>query len=468
MTAALQSSTDVSCCESQALPDLRQCTTATRNACKLCTPLGACLVFKGVRGCIPFLHGSQGCATYIRRYLISHFREPMDIAASNFSEDTAVFGGAKNLQTGLRNVQRQYEPEVIGLATTCLSETIGEDMPAMVHEAREKVTPLPPVVHVSTASYRGSHVHGFHDAVKALVTQLATSTPPHERAALLPGMVSAADLRHLRELAAAFALPIALLPDYSDTLDGGTWSDYETIPAGGTTVAEISQIPGAPAVIELGATLVSRADTAACWLAEHFGTPRQALPLPIGIRHSDLLLEALSTVSGQPIPAELLAERGRLIDSIVDAHKVTFGKRAIVFGEADLVIGLTSFLCEIGILPVLCACGGKTGDFDVALRAAVPDLPAETQVRNGADFADITAEARELVPDLLVGNSKGYPLARELDIPLIRTGFPIHDRIGGQRVLHVGHRGAQCLFDSIANALLERKQTHSATGYSYL
>jgi len=29
---------------------------------------------------------------YIRRYLISHFREPVDIASTNFSEDAAVFG----------------------------------------------------------------------------------------------------------------------------------------------------------------------------------------------------------------------------------------------------------------------------------------------------------------------------------------------------------------------------------------
>jgi nitrogenase molybdenum-iron protein alpha/beta subunit len=53
---------------------------ATQNACKLCAPLGAALVFKGIRGAVPLLHGSQGCSTYIRRYLISHFREPVDIA----------------------------------------------------------------------------------------------------------------------------------------------------------------------------------------------------------------------------------------------------------------------------------------------------------------------------------------------------------------------------------------------------
>ena len=80
--------------------ETRQPSSATRNACKLCAPLGACLAFRGVEGAIPLLHGSQGCATYIRRYMISHFREPMDIASSNFGETAAIFGGRENLPPG--------------------------------------------------------------------------------------------------------------------------------------------------------------------------------------------------------------------------------------------------------------------------------------------------------------------------------------------------------------------------------
>lgn len=449
-------------------PDLSHCTAATRNACKLCTPLGACLVYRGVRGAIPFLHGSQGCSTYIRRYLISHFREPMDIAASNFSEDTAVFGGAKNLLAGMANVTRQYKPEMIGLATTCLSETIGEDMPALVQQCSEEISGLPPVVHVSTASYRGSHIDGFHDAVAALVEQLAETTVPHGGLNLLPGMVSTADLRHLRELAGRFGFETTMLPDYSDTLDGATWADYEALPSGGTPVDDIRAMSGARATLELGDSLRGRAKSAGRFLESKFGVENIALTLPMGIQASDEFFETLARLSGREIPEDLTSERGRLIDSMVDAHKVTFGKRAIVYGEADLVVGLTSFLCEIGVQPVLCVCGGRTGNFETVLRAAVPDLPADTIVRDGADFADISHEARSLAPDLLVGNSKGYGLARELDVPLIRTGFPIHDRIGGQRVLHVGYRGAQMLFDAVANALLERKQTKSSIGYSYL
>ena len=32
---------------------------STTNACKLCTPLGACLAFRGIEGAVPFLHGRQ-------------------------------------------------------------------------------------------------------------------------------------------------------------------------------------------------------------------------------------------------------------------------------------------------------------------------------------------------------------------------------------------------------------------------
>jgi nitrogenase molybdenum-iron protein NifN len=50
----------------------------------------------------------------------------------------------------------------------------------------------------------------------------------------------------------------------------------------------------------------------------------------------------------------------------------------------------------------------------------------------------------------------------------VRVGFPIHDRVGGQRILHLGYEGAQQLFDNIVNALMDAKQESSEVGYSYL
>ncbi|MDX2187480.1 MAG: nitrogenase component 1 [Opitutaceae bacterium] len=448
---------------------------ATTNACKLCTPLGACLAFRGIEGAVPFLHGSQGCATYIRRYLISHFREPMDIAASNFSESSAVFGGGANLKTGLANVLRQYQPKLIGLATTCLSETIGEDVPGHLNDfagSPEGAQNETPIVPVSTASFRGTHVDGFHDAVKALVQSLAKGTPEsfpgHAPIAVLPGMVSAADLREIKRIAREFGVPLTLLPDYSETLDGPSWADYEKLPTGGTPVAAIRALPRSRAMIECGRTLAYRGSTAATVAKDKHGVEIHRIGLPIGLRETDALIRLLSSLSGRPVPHSLKLERGRLLDSWVDGHKYVFEKRAIVYGEEDLVVGLASLLAEIGIIPILCASGGKSGRLGDAILSAAPSLKGRCEIRSGVDFAEISSRGAELRPDFLIGSSKGYSLARKLGIPLIRCGFPIHDRIGGQRVLHVGYAGAQQLFDSITNALLERKQADSAIGYSYL
>lgn len=442
--------------------------TATRNACKLCSPLGACLVYRGVEGCIPFLHGSQGCSTYIRRYLISHFREPMDIASSNFHEDSAVFGGSRNFTQGILNVTRQYAPQLIGVATTCLTETIGEDVPRMAHELREKHgDAAAPLVHASTPSYRGTHIDGFHAAVKALAVQLAQGGPKTGAVNLFPGMVSAADLRLLKEMLADFGLSYTLLPDYSESMDGETWSQYEKIQSGGTPLAAIAATGAAQASIEFGRTLAS-AETAGVALEKKFGVPRHCLGAPMGIRETDAFMDLLAELSGRDTPEKYRRERGRLVDSLIDGHKYIFEKRAVVYGEEDLVIGLAAFLCEIGAVPVLCASGGHSKHFEKAMRAAIPSLPAETRVEEGMDFAETAELAPDLRPDFLIGNSKGYKIARSLDVPLVRVGFPIHDRVGGQRILHLGYRGAQELYDSIVNALLEKKQDYSTIAYSYL
>jgi nitrogenase molybdenum-iron protein NifN len=126
-------------------------------------------------------------------------------------------------------------------------------------------------------------------------------------------------------------------------------------------------------------------------------------------------------------------------------------------------------LAEIGIRPVLVASGGRNGHLAVAVAEVTGGLlPEALLVREGVAFYDIAAAAEALKPDLLLGHSKGYHLARRWQVPLIRTGFPIHDRFGGQRILHLGYRGAQNLLDRIVNAMMERKQETSPVGYGYM
>ncbi|MGL1932512.1 MAG: nitrogenase [Desulfotalea sp.] len=442
---------------------------STTNACKLCKPLGASLAFRGIEGCVPFLHGSQGCATYMRRYIISHFNEPIDIASSSLGEKHAIYGGAANLKLGLQNVTAKYTPGIIGIATTCLTETIGDDVPMILHEYKEEfgTDKSPLLVSVSTPSYSGTHMEGFHAATRAAVQQLTESTDNHNCLNLFSGFISAADIRHLKEICHDMEIEATLMPDYSETLDGPALNDYPLIPKGGTPVEQIKKMGGAIATIEFGSTLPKL--TAGTYLQDDYATPLHQTGLPIGIRETDAFFDLLTQVSGKELPEKYSSARGRLVDALVDGHKYLSGKRALIYGEEDMVVGITSLLGEIGIKPVLCASGGKSGQLKNAITRVLDGLGCDAPiVKENVDFFDIESQAEELGVDLIVGHSKGYSFARKMNLPLVRVGFPIHDRVGGQRILHLGYHGAQMLFDTITNTIIEQKQDNSPVGYSYM
>ena len=455
--------------------------TSTRNACKLCAPLGACFVFRGISGCIPLIHGSQGCSTYIRRYGISHFREPIDIASSNFTEASAIFGGRDNLLTAIGNVTRQYHPEAIGITSTCLSETIGENIPMYLRQyeasravhAENAPDTAPEIFYASTASYRGTHMDGFHEAIHAVVSKLAGTGEVEEnpedrrRINLIPGFVSPEDLREMHEILTSFEVPYTLLPDCSESLDGPSWEEYQKLPEGGTSLDSIRRMSRAAGTLYFSQS-VSWESNAAAWLETHFGVSRENLLLPIGIENSDAFFQALEQFTGKTTPEKWLKIRGRLIDAYIDGHKYCFGKRAVIYGEEDFVISLAAFLNEIGIIPVLAATGAQSESFATRLRAVLKNCREEPVIADDSDFATMLEQAKKLAPDFVMGNSKGFYLAKNLDIPLVRCGFPIHDRIGGQRILHLGYRGTLNLFDCVCNALMESKQMGSRIGYTYI
>ncbi len=455
---------------------------ATRNACKVCSPLGGSIAYKGIKGCVPVIHGGQGCATYIRRYLISHYKEPVDIASSNFSEESTIFGGEGNLSMAIQNVIAQYNPKVVGVCTTCLSETIGDDIGQALRNYKAKNADdesIPDFVYSSTPSYQGSHVDGFHETVAAITKTFATKVEMNDKVNIFPGFISTEDLRMLKDILEDFEIDYIMVPDYSETLDNPVWDTYHRIPDGGTSVEDLKLMGGAKASIEFGPILnrgnlagriknANLALTGAEYLEKEFGVKKFTINIPVGITQSDELFQLLSDISGKDIPNKYKMQRGRLIDAYADGHKYVFGKKAVVYGEEDLVVAMTSFLDEIGIEVIVAASGGNSGILKQKIEESAPVHGKSIEVLSDLDYEKINEMCIDMKPDILIGNSKGYYIARELGIPLIRVGFPIHDRMGGSRLKHVAYTGAQELFDKIGNALIEYKQEKSEIGWKYM
>jgi nitrogenase molybdenum-iron protein beta chain len=59
--------------------------------------------------------------------------------------------------------------------------------------------------------------------------------------------------------------------------------------------------------------------------------------------------------------------------------------------------------------------------------------------------------------DLLIGNTYCKYIARDEDIPFVRFGFPILDRIGHSYFPNVGYLGATRLAEKILSAFMDRQ-----------
>ncbi len=432
------------------------------NPCKMCMPLGAATAFYGIKKCMTILHGSQGCSTYIRRHMATHYNEPVDIASSSLTEEGTVFGGAKNLIKGLENLIRLYKPEVIGVATTCLAETIGEDVPAIIkdfYESHPEV--MAAIIPVASPGYGGSQYEGFFRALHAVVRHVPMNPTPNGRINVITGHLSAADTRALKALLDASGLGYVLLPDLSQNLDGGHETTYNRLPQHGTSLESIALMAGARMTLEL-APFCPEEYSPGAYLREAHGVPLLRMGLPVGLSLTDALVSTLEALGGQ-ISASVRQDRARHLDAMIDAHKYNAQCRAAIFGEPDMVHALTHACCENGATPLVVATGARCSGLDAALRPIMTKA-AETQFVDGfdiLDFADFTAienAVTERKVNLMIGNGDGHRIEERHHIPLLRYGFPIHDRMGGQRTRVLLYDGGTSLMESTANAMLARTE----------
>jgi len=435
----------------------------TVNPCKMCMPMGVCNALYGIKGCMTILHGSQGCSTYIRRHMSTHYNEPIDIASSSLTEEGTVYGGENNLIKGLENLIKLYSPEVIGIATTCLAETIGEDVDRLSKVFYEKhpesnVKLIP----IKSPGYGGTQYGGYFVALRAIVENVEMEVEHNQKINIVTAQISSADTRELKEILNDFKVDYILLPDISENLDGVHSKKYNRLPSSGTTIEEIKYMGGAKATIELS-TFINDEYSVGGYLEEAFGVKNYRVNIPRGLRDTDKFLKVLSEISGNPIPEKYKKQRGRYLDAMIDSHKYNAEARIAIFGEPDFVYSVARLAIENGVVPVIIASGDICKELEPSLREEVDELSkqlfaGECKIIDEADFKEIEQYALDLKVNVMVGSSDGRRIEEKHKIPLIRMAFPIHDRIGGQRILSIGYEGSLNLSDQITNVMLAKTE----------
>jgi len=436
--------------------DIKERTALTVNPAKTCQPIGAMYAALGIHRCLPHSHGSQGCCSYHRSALTRHYKDPVMASTSSFTEGSSVFGGQANLVEAVSNIFALYNPDIIAVHTTCLSETIGDDIPQIISKANEegKVPKGKYVIHANTPSYVGSHVTGFANMVKGMVKYLSVKKGETLNTLnIIPGWCEPSDMREIKRLVKAMEIETILFPDTSDVLDTPLTGKFNMYPKGGVALDRLKLTGDSYATLSLGAygSLPAAQD-----LDTRHKVRFEPLDMPYGISASDRFVTALKNVSGRPVPASISDERGRLVDMISDMEQYLYGKRVALFGDPDQLVPLSEFLVELGMKPVYIVTGTPGKCFEDRMAEVLKSVP-EAKFRSSADMYLMHQWIKNEKVDLLMGNTYGKYISRDDDIPFVRFGFPILDRVGHSYFPSIGYQGAMRLLERILGALMDRQ-----------
>jgi nitrogenase molybdenum-iron protein beta chain len=437
--------------------EINQRKALTVNPAKTCQPIGAMYAALGIHRCLPHSHGSQGCCAYHRSTLTRHYKEPVMAATSSFTEGASVFGGQANLVQAIDNIFTIYEPDVIAVHTTCLSETIGDDIPQIARKADAdgKIPEGKYVIHVNTPSYVGTHVTGFAGMTKAMVDYFAqpNGTKIHQ-INIIPGYVEPSDMEEIKRIADMMGVRTVMFPDTSGVLNRPQTGKYEMFPKGGVTVEALKTIGDSMATIALGRMASGPAARA---LDTKCQVPCEILDLPIGFKATDRFVDTLRKTAGINVPDTLNEERGQLLDIVTDMHQYFYGKKVALAGDPDQLIALTEFLVSIDMWPIHIVTGTTGKKFETRIKEITKNVPHPVNVGVPGDMFLLHQWIKNEPVDLLMGNTYMKYIARDEDIPLVRFGFPILDRIGHSYFPTVGYRGGMRLLEKILDAVLSRQ-----------
>ncbi len=430
------------------------------NPAHACQPLGAELAAHSFEGTLPFVHGSQGCASYYRSTLNRHFREPAPAVSDAMTEDGAVFGGQNNLHEALENAYALYKPQMMAIFTSCMPEIIGDDLTAFIKNARQKgcIPKEFPLPYANTPSFNGSHVQGY-DAMLLSILQTLTEGKQVEgrctgKLNLLAGFdCNTGNYREYKRILTEFGIPYTLLADISDVFDSPLDGTYRLYP-GGTRLDDAADSINGKATMTLGPYATAKTFG---WIKDSYSGKHVSVPTPFGITRTDDFMMKLSELSGKPVPESLRAERGRAVDAMTDAHQYIHGKKFALYGDPDYLLGYISFLLEMGAKPyhILCSKGSKKLDKDI--RALLDSSPygRDGKIYMNKDLWHLRSLVMTDPVDALIGDTHGKFIARDAKIPLFRFGFPVFDRVNLHRSPVIGYQGVINMVSAICNKFID-------------
>jgi len=414
------------------------------NPFRLTQPMGAVLAFLGVDQCMPLMHGAQGCTSFTKVFMTRHFCEPIAIQTTAVSDAVAVLdGGDYSISEAVKNITGKISPSLVGLHTTGLPETKGDDIRGV-----SKLIDFP-LVYVNTPDYEGAMESGWALTTKALIDQLTEeqSAINERKVVLLPHVsLTPLEVEKIQQFIAAFGLEVVAVPDLSTSLDGHLGDGQAALSKGGVTVDAIRILADAGHVLTIGDSM---RDVAKALQKKNPQVAHEHFSHVNGLDATDALAAHLLKITGmQRPPQQIIRWRQRLQDAMLDSHFSLGQTRFVLAGEPDQMAALSQSLYDAGGRIPLCVVSSDSSILDKikADRVVVGDLE------------DVEAALDEA--DVVLSNFHAERLAHHAGKGLMLRGMPNWEQVGNALKVDVLYEGGAYFLCEAANLAEEWRVQH--------
>ncbi len=410
------------------------------NPLKLSQPMGALLCFLGIKNTMPLMHGAIGCASFSKVFFTRHFNDPIAIQTTAVNDITAVIdGGDYSISEAIKNITAKVQPDLVGLFTTGLTETKGDDIKGATYLLRD----VQKMVYVHTPDFEGGLESGWAKSIEAIIEQLVEkqSKINPTKALLIPNVnFTPLETEKLKEQLELFGFDeVFALPDLSESLDGHLGVKQGALSSGGISIEEIKNLADAKVVITIGESVKKSGEKfkEKNDLIQHLHFESLG-----GLLQSDNFYKALLEVQTLKTPPHRIQRwRKRLQDALLDTHFHLGGKKIVIALEYDQALSVGNILNEVGANIVAVVIPNKivTNEQIFCKNVIVGDM------------SDVEREMENA--DILISNFHGERICHKLHKTLIPRGFPNYEVVGNQLKYDLLYEGtAQFLFE-VANKL---------------
>ncbi|MDR3114802.1 MAG: nitrogenase [Treponema sp.] len=438
-------------------------------------------ILNSIRNAVLIMHGPIGCGMCSvgnigQNKAFKQLRDPASEGliwiSTNLDESDVIGGGEKKLAEAVRYADREFRPETIIVANSCVPALIGDDIDRILAELQQETAGIIMPIHCEgfkTKLMATAYDAVYHGILKKYVRYPERQRPLWEsdldrfRAAyrksrkvniLNVGSMSRLDEGELRRLLEGLGLEVCFIPCYAEPQD----FQYAL-----ETSLNVS-ICG------------THDDYFVGHLEEKYRIPFVVDTIPIGKRNTGRWLRKIAHHFDLDTEADrLIQAETRVLDDALEPYRKTLaGKTVYLAGGEVRIVATAEIMQDLGMEVV----GFKAHHYDRFIEPvfqtleAVDAVPFSVATNQPFEMSNILTK---LKPDVLITHVGGNNIAAKHGLPILPLFGPTYNYCGYSGVFEVARRLNKTLRNSEFNRQLSlntplpfKKEWYERDPFSYI